>query len=509
MNSEPLQICLNKVTGSESFDEICIGRFTKLSFHRTLRIPDDGRSYPLPAGLGRFPINRVEDYASTVPNEWLKEGGFFIPLYQKEAVFIQFEGPGWHPTIAKICVGKINAVSGKTYSEILSANRQDYVVIPDQRWLDGLVSTTGTVKQFVAMPLGQGYTIESQITDEEKFGGFQIVVFDAVDGRFPERDPSIDKAVIAEEERRRKRKLDPLYSQHQIAHALSISMGIAAGGVLKQQIHKDTYGVESWDADRKGGITIHLVNSLAYKAITGHEAPPTPITSAQYQRARIPWHSHYDETVVPVQPPSIFKRILSIASIEKQRGVANKNLNIPIEITPELINTIKTPDKTEASEMYRLKAIENAKKKSWKAARREISFVIDLNANTQASDYVLRSSSNFHLGQYKDGEIDASLAIKKDRTCIEGLTWRAFCRKATQDHEGLREDAEQLIQNSKTELIGLELRAESSLLSGRYNDAIDDAVSLEKKQPGHQRAVQIISEARSKANEILNVDQNE
>jgi hypothetical protein len=41
----------------------------KLLIHcqRTLRIPDDGREYPLPAGLGRFPLRHVDDYARTVP----------------------------------------------------------------------------------------------------------------------------------------------------------------------------------------------------------------------------------------------------------------------------------------------------------------------------------------------------------------------------------------------------------------------------------------------------------
>ena len=33
-----------------------------LSFQRTLRIPDDGRDYPLPPGLGRFALRHIEDY---------------------------------------------------------------------------------------------------------------------------------------------------------------------------------------------------------------------------------------------------------------------------------------------------------------------------------------------------------------------------------------------------------------------------------------------------------------
>jgi len=38
-----------------------------VTFMRTLRIPDDGRSYPLPPGLGAFPVRRVDDYLDFTP----------------------------------------------------------------------------------------------------------------------------------------------------------------------------------------------------------------------------------------------------------------------------------------------------------------------------------------------------------------------------------------------------------------------------------------------------------
>ena len=37
---------------------------------------------------------------------------------------------------------------------------QNYVAIPKQKWLDGINCGDGTIRQFVAMPLGQGYTVE-------------------------------------------------------------------------------------------------------------------------------------------------------------------------------------------------------------------------------------------------------------------------------------------------------------------------------------------------------------
>lgn len=498
MHSDTLEICLDKVAGTESFDEIRIGRFTRISFHRTLRIPEDGRDYPLPAGLGRFPIHRVEDYADKVPAKWLQEGGFFIPLYQKEALFLQFEGPDWHPTIAKVCVGRINAITGKPYSETLSNKFQDYIVIPEQKWLDGISSGEGLVRQFVAMPLAQGYTIEAQITDEEKFGGFQLVFMDAIDGRFPDRDPAVDSRIKYGECQALFAGRSSSHSSYSIA-MLQEAMGIAAGGNIKQQIQKDSYGIESWSFENRRSLTIHLVNSRSYKAITGCKPPPSPVTAAQYQRARIPWYSHYDETASAIKPSSIFKRILGISGIEKKRGIVQMDDEKLRVGAIRNIQNIRTPDKLEASNAFRERAHESRKMERWESAVREISHVIDLAADVRADDYALRSCCNFHLGRYRDGSIDGSLALEKDGTCVEALSWRASCRKALGDHEGMCEDADELSKHQETELLGMELKAEASLLSGRYQDAIYEALYLGKKMPGHQRAGQILDEARERA----------
>ena len=491
MNQEPLPICLDK-TEEDFFDEILVGRFTRISFHRTLRIPEDGRDHPLPAGLGRFPIHRVEDYAEKVPTRWLQEGGFFIPLYQKEALFLQFEGPKWHPTIAKVCVGKINAISGQPYSETLSGQKQDYVVIPTQRWLDGICSGDGLVRQFVAMPLGQGYTVESQITDEEAFGGFQIVAFDAVSGRFPERDPDFNRQMEDSERL-------VLYAGSLTTRYAEVSMGIAAGGSIKQQIHKDTYGVESWDSKRKRGLTIHLVNSLAYKAITGNDPPPSPITAAAYERAKIPWYSHYDEAAPKVRPPSIFKRLLGVSEIEKRRGIAQPD-DALFRLRSELnIRKIRTPDKHEASRIFRNRACESRAKEWWEAALREISYVIDLDIDVCADDFVLRSCCNFNLGRYRDGAIDGTIGLRKNQNCLDALKWRAYCRNSLGDYEHLYKDANKLIKFPETELIGLELSIVAALRLTEqdevdlYTDAINNAIALKKMRPDYKRADELIT----------------
>lgn len=481
-----LPVCLGKTASRKEFDEIRVGRFTRISFHRTLRIPEDGREYPLPAGLGRLPIHRVEDFAQTAPVEWLAEGGFFIPLYQKEALFLQFHGPEWHPTIAKICVGRINAITGKPYSESLSRINQDYVVIPNQQWLDGVCSGEGVVKQFVAMPLGQGYTIESQFTDEEKFGGFQIVVFDAFPARFPERDPDTDQTILDE------------FRPRVLYQMAEPTMGVAAGGSIRQQIHKDTHGVESWDPRQKRRLTIHLVNSLAYKEITGLEPPASPITSVEYQRANIPWYSYYDESAPIVKPPSIFKRILTVTGIAKKRGIDQSDDLRMRHLVVQQIHKIRTPDKIEASVIHRKRAYDARARGYWQSAIREISYVIDLNVDTCADDFALRSSCNYQLGRYRDGSIDGSLGLRKDRKCVDALSWRAFCREKLGEHKELDDDADALLEIPETELLGLEMKAEAALLAGRFDDALKAAMKLKFRHAGHIRAEQICDDANKK-----------
>ena len=78
-----------------------------IAFQRTLRIPDDGRTYPLPAGLGSFPLRSVDDFPATAPASWLQRGGVVMPMDQSEALWISFSAR--YPCAVKIAAGKINA----------------------------------------------------------------------------------------------------------------------------------------------------------------------------------------------------------------------------------------------------------------------------------------------------------------------------------------------------------------------------------------------------------------
>jgi hypothetical protein len=59
---------------------------------------------------------------SRVPERWRETGGVFIPMYQREAMWIYFEGADWKPNAVKIGVGGVNAVRGAAWDITLRAD---------------------------------------------------------------------------------------------------------------------------------------------------------------------------------------------------------------------------------------------------------------------------------------------------------------------------------------------------------------------------------------------------
>jgi hypothetical protein len=159
-----------------SFPDVHPKARLRIAFQRTLRIPDDGTTYPLPPGLGDFPLRHVDDFGARVPVAWGAHGGVMLPMYQSEAMWLHFasdvigmQAP--YPFVVKMAAGKIDAVTGAAWSQDLGVRPQNYVVVPEQPWLDGFAVAKDTIRQFVAIPLGGGYTAEEQITGAAEHGG--------------------------------------------------------------------------------------------------------------------------------------------------------------------------------------------------------------------------------------------------------------------------------------------------------------------------------------------------
>ncbi len=287
-------------------------RFT-LSFQRTLRIPDDGGAYPLPPGLGAFPVYRVVDYADRVPESWDHDHGYFIPMYQREAMWIDFDGAWWKPNAVKIGVGSVNAVSGGEWNLALHHRPQDYVVVPDQPWLDGIKSGEGIIRQFVAVPLGSGYTVEAQVNGTESDGALRIAVFEPRPGRFPDHPPEHLRRAAHENLPAMAMKMN------------SGNMGLGAGGRMKQKVYEDTYGVDTWAQDNSQEVVIYIINSEQFEAITGLTPPPTPVEAATYTSYGFPWFALYDEHRSDLPTNPVLRKVKSTGELDKEKGISKQN----------------------------------------------------------------------------------------------------------------------------------------------------------------------------------------
>lgn len=280
-------------------DQLVLGPVT-VEFQRTLRIPETGL-HPLPPGLGRFPLRRVSDYPDTAPAEWLARGGVMLPIYQREAMWLSFDAT--EPAALQVGVGKVCAVSGLPWIEHLVKEPQNYVVLPEQPWLDGINAGDGFIRQFVAVPLGSGATVEGQVTGEETHGGVQL------------RAVGLTPQALAEW--RAAQAVGPVCCSDggpdggPLA-APSASMGLGAGGRMRQEVYADDRALADYDESDARRVFVHLCSAAQWTAITGEVAPPTPVDRDAYGKAGLPWFDYYDADARDLAPSTILSRVETV-----------------------------------------------------------------------------------------------------------------------------------------------------------------------------------------------------
>ncbi len=277
---------------------IRIGSCT-ISFQRTLRVPDRGDGpYPLPPTFGPFPV-------VVLARTPLMVG---IPVYRREAMWIAFEC-NRRPNAVLVGAGSVNAISGQPWQPELRRNPQNYIVCPDQPWLDGFKTGPGVVRQFVAVETGHGETASEQLAAGAPAEDLRLVVFEGVVDLKP--IPRPPKGVV--------------YSQ---------PMGLAAGGEIVQNLYRDPYGKKMWDPDRKGGLTVKLMPVGEYRERTGREAPETPVDTAAYVRAGLPWFELYEENATDVEVSGELARLARTGQ-DEPITVPGKNVRKIRRLPPE------------------------------------------------------------------------------------------------------------------------------------------------------------------------------
>ncbi len=290
------------------FPEVHEEAHCSIVFQRTLRIPDDGKDYPLPPGLGPFPLQHLDDHAPRIPEDWLRRGGVVMPMHQAEAMWLDFGSHSYYPFAVKIATGKICAITGEPWVDRLNGDPQDYVVLPNQPWLDGYCVERGTIRQFIAMPLGEGYTVEEQLTSAGRHGGLQIVAY-------PMKAERYTKLIQDQLDRGGDAYLSP-----PILAGFGMDMGLAPGGRMQQEIYDDPHGLDAWDQRHASRCFVSIVNSVQWLAVTGGMPPGDLPTAKQYTDAGLPWFDYYDGDVKAVAGAQKLKAAKSVVKIGIEKG---------------------------------------------------------------------------------------------------------------------------------------------------------------------------------------------
>jgi hypothetical protein len=287
----------------------------RVGIQRTLRIPDDGGTYPLPPALGRLPVRPVPRDLGSVPERWRQGTHFLVPMHRQDAAWLQFSGRLAEPRAVKIGVGHVDALTGLEWSPTLHPSPQDYVVCPFQPWLDGFKTGPSSVRQFVAVPLGAGLTVEAQLTGQEA-GGIQLASF-------------APKAPVTAR------------SHHLLRRTRALrELGVGAGGRIRQRVYPDPLGFETWESISKVVIHIHLIDAVQYAGITGETVPDSPVDAATYARFGLPWFDVYDAHRGDIPATSQLTHVRSVDEITNTREVGAEPVAAGLPIRPGQIHPI-------------------------------------------------------------------------------------------------------------------------------------------------------------------------
>ncbi len=316
-----------------NFSEMNAEAVLGVRFMSAIRIPDHCKSGLLSPGLVPLEMRHVSDYKQRLPSSWARHGGVFLPMWTEESMWICLDNPYGYPFAVRVGAGKICAVTGKRWKRGLERSvrlkrdgsvkrTQNYLASPAQSWLDGFNTAKGKVRQFVAMTLGHGASVEEQLTGKGEVGGIQIEVF-------PMR-PEVYLERYAHPLDYREQSQDmTIHVNYGLDHYEILGdeaeMGLAAGSEIAQQIESDEHDITDYEAKSSLRVFVHILNSGLWAGVTGEPLPPRPMSAAEYTQAGLPWYE-FESTGHAAEGGALLSAVRPVNSIGGELPCANSAL---------------------------------------------------------------------------------------------------------------------------------------------------------------------------------------
>jgi hypothetical protein len=96
-------------------------------------------------------------------------------------------------------------------------------------------------------------------------------------------------------------------------------MGLAAGGLMRQEISEDEYELEVWDTRHTSRCFLHLLDSHSYCSITDGLLPHPPITQKEYIANGLPWFDRYSDKA-SISSNNKLSDLLTVSQLANKKG---------------------------------------------------------------------------------------------------------------------------------------------------------------------------------------------
>ncbi|MGV9673385.1 hypothetical protein ACWDPV_22810 [Gordonia sp. NPDC003504] len=273
-----------------AFPEVDPAAVLHITFHRTLRVPDDDTTYGLPPSLGSFALRETTNGAADV----------LMPMWQSEAAWIDFTAPKGYSFLVKVGVGGINAITGDAFTAEPDFDAGDYLETDEQPWLDGYRVDATTVRQFVARRLGTGYTVAEQLTGAHS-GALEFSVVPLRRDKWQHIAPIVADGLCF------------------AAPPDDPAMGLGAGGSIAQSIATPIQPHENWCQDVSERASVRIMDSASWQQLTDEPPHHRPLTIEEYAQYGFPWFAWYDDTLAR-QGASPFETVKTVRQVGTDLG---------------------------------------------------------------------------------------------------------------------------------------------------------------------------------------------
>ncbi|MEO9330213.1 hypothetical protein [Gordonia aurantiaca] len=202
-----------------------------------------------------------------------------IPMWQSEALWIDFSSPHQHPFLVMVAIDGINAITGATFTGRPDFAADDYIEVPTQPALAWYRTPSGGHRQFVA-PSTRAC---ARADPRGRLLEFTVVPMRADAWARRRRHTSGPQdCVLCDISRAERARATPRSAPTRVLGPLE--------------------SADTWHPTLSRSGAVRIVNSVMWRALTGGPLRRRPLTSVDYIHRRLPWYPTYSENPVHSSP---------------------------------------------------------------------------------------------------------------------------------------------------------------------------------------------------------------